>query len=107
MDAALREVDAIYRDPAGRHIVPDVERLLAGKIHLLETRSGYLDVLTAIGAGLTFEDLEPRSISMEVAGLTVKVLDLAVVIETKEHANRPKDRAVLYELRETLRLRSS
>jgi hypothetical protein len=32
-------------------------------------------------------------------------LDLAAVIESKEHANRPKDRNMLSELRETLRMK--
>ena len=105
LEAALREVEAIYRDPAGRRIIPDVERLLTAKIHLLETRLGYLDVLASIGAGWHFEDLEPRSSNLQVAGLTVRVLDLAAVIESKEHANRPKDRNMLSELRETLRMK--
>src|ERR1700688_1808688 len=44
--AALRELEAIYRDPAGRRIEPDATRLAAaGGHHLLETRLGPLDVL--------------------------------------------------------------
>lgn len=103
--AALREIESIYRDPAGRRIEPDVEKLKRGGHHLLSTRFGPLDVLGTIGAALTFEDLLPRTREMEIAGLPVRTLEIAAIIETKEHANRDKDRAVLPVLRETERLR--
>lgn len=57
--AALRELKARYRDPAGRHIEPDKEKL-----------------------------------------------ELAAVIETKEQANRDKDRAVLPVLKQTLAMKT-
>lgn len=48
-----------------------------------------------------------RSIEYEVAGLHLKVLNLETVIETKEFANRDKDRATLPILRRTLELKRS
>lgn len=102
--AALRELEAIYRDPAGRRIEPDPARLAHGGHHLLKTRCGPLDVLGTIGAGLSYEDLISQTAELEVAGVEVPVLHLRVVIETKQQTGRDKDLAVLPVLRETLRL---
>jgi hypothetical protein len=66
-----------------------------------------LGVLSTVGSGATFEDLEARSRVVDLEGLSVRVLNLDAVIETKEQANRPKDLAVLPVLRETLRMRGS
>jgi hypothetical protein len=102
--AALRELEAVYRDPAGRRVAPDAARLAAGGHNLLITRCGPLDVLGRIGLGATYEDLLARSHEVGIGSLAVRVLDLAAVIETKEQAGRSKDRATLDVLRETLRL---
>jgi len=48
-----------------------------------------------------------RSFEYEVAELRLRVLDLETVIETKELANRDKDRAVLPILRRTLEFKRS
>lgn len=103
--AALRELEAIYRDPAGRRIEPDSARFAQGGQHLLSTRLGPLDVLATEGAGLTYEDLAPRANTFELEGMRLLVLGLPALIETKEQAGRDKDRLVLPILRETLRLR--
>jgi hypothetical protein len=55
--AALRELKARYRDPAGRHIEPDKEKLESFRMHLLVTELGALDVLRVIRGGLTYRDL--------------------------------------------------
>ncbi|HBL31357.1 MAG TPA: hypothetical protein DD490_31405 [Acidobacteria bacterium] len=100
--AALRELKARYRDPAGRHIEPDLDKLQTLRLHLLLTDLGALDVLGVIGGGLTYQDLVHRTVVYELGELRVRVLELAAVIETKEQANRDKDRAVLPVLRQTL-----
>jgi hypothetical protein len=102
---ALAALDAVYWDPAGRRIHPDDERLQAQGLHLLETRLGRLDLLREIGRGLGWPEVLGRSHAVELAGLSVRVLDLEAVIESKEAASRPKDLAALPLLRETLRLR--
>jgi hypothetical protein len=104
--AALRELKAHYRDPAGRHIEPDREKLATMRMHLLLTDLGALDVLAAIGAGLTYQDLRGRTVTYDLAGARVRVLELAAVILTKEQANRDKDRAALPILRQTLALKT-
>ena len=81
-----------------------MEKLETTRMHLLLTDLGALDVLSVIGGGLTYQDLVGRSISYELS-LRVPVLELAAVIETKEQANRDKDRAVLPVLRQTLAMK--
>jgi hypothetical protein len=104
--AALRELKAHYRDPAGRHIEPDAEKLATLRLHLLLTELGALDVLGSIGDGLTYQDLVGRTISYQLGESEVRVLELAAVIETKEQANRDKDRAALPVLRQTLAMKN-
>jgi hypothetical protein len=104
--SALQELHAHYRDPAGRHIEPDLAKLETLRLHLLLTDLGALDVLGEIGAGLTYQDLAGRTVSYELGESKVRVLELGAVIETKEHANREKDRAVLPVLRQTLAMKS-
>lgn len=103
---ALRELKARYRDPAGRHIEPDAAKLETMRTHLFMTELGALDVLRAIGDGLTYQDLADRTVTYELAELSVRVLELAAVIESKEQANREKDRAALPVLRQTLALKA-
>lgn len=105
--AAFQELKAHYRDPAGRHIEPDREKLATMRMHLLLTDLGALDALAAIGAGLTYQDLLARTITYDLAGARVRVLELAAVILTKEQANRDKDRAALPVLRQTLAMKTA
>ena len=105
--AALGELNALYKDPAGRRIVPDEAKLATIHLHLLQTDLGPLDVLLRVGDDLTYAQLLRRSIEYEVAGLRLKVLNLETVIESKEFANRDKDRATLPILRRTLELKRS
>src|SRR5260370_4273409 len=105
--AALREIEAIYRDPADRRIEPDATRFAAGGHHLLETRFGPLDLLATIGANRTYEDLEQHATRDALEGLYVLLLHLRALIETKEQPGRGKDLLALPVLRETLRLREA
>lgn len=105
--AALRDLNALYKDPAGRLISPDTAKLATINRHLLRTDLGPLDVLIHIGKDLAYEELVDRSVEYEVAGLHLKVLNLETVIESKEFADRDKDRAALPILRRTLELKRS
>jgi hypothetical protein len=102
---ALRELEARYLDPAGRHIVPDETKLATLRMNRLLTRSGPLDVLAAIGEAMTYGDLAGRTHEQKVGDLHVRCLDLDAVIESKEQANREKDHAALPILRRTLELK--
>ncbi len=81
-----KDIHARYRDPAGRHIEPDLSRLETMKLHLLLTDLGALDLLETIGPGRTYQDLLSRTEVYNLGGLDVRVLDLVSVIETKEYA---------------------
>jgi hypothetical protein len=98
----LGELEAVYVDPAGRSITPDVDGLRGGGHHLLRTRMGRLDALGSIGADQCFDDLLPECLMRSVSGLEIRVLKLETVIATKEIAGRSKDRATLDLLRQTL-----
>lgn len=102
----LHELKARYRDPAGRHIEPDSTKLQTLRTHLLLTELGALDLLSEIGAGQTYQDLSGRTILYQLGEDRVRVLELSAVIESKEFANRDKDRAVLPVLRQTLILKT-
>jgi predicted nucleotidyltransferase len=103
--AACRELEAEYKDPAGRRFELTLERLRTFRLHLLRTNRGSLDLLREIGDGWRYEQLLSRSREIELVGQRVRVLDLEAVIESKQFANREKDRAVLPVLLEALRLR--
>jgi hypothetical protein len=105
--SALRGLNARYLDPAGRHIVPDAEKLANMRLHRLLTDQGPLNVLERIGSGLTYSDLIDHTRVYEVAGLQVRVLKLEMIILSKEQANRDKDKATLPVLRRALQLQSS
>lgn len=102
---ALGELKARYRDPAGRHIEPDLGKLETHRMHLLLTDLGALDLLGSIGNGLTYQDLAGRTVTYELGQDRVRVLELAAVIEMKKYANREKDRAVLPVLQRTLEMK--
>ena len=102
--SALREMEAVYRELAGRRLEPTAERLAGLRQQLFATRFGNLDVMATIGKERTYADLLPRSRLVPLRGTHVRVLELEAVIQSKEEAGREKDRAVLPQLRETLKL---
>lgn len=101
----LQSLDARFRDPAGREIRPDLERLRTLQTGLLLTNLGPLNVLSKAGNDWGFEDLLPASDEREVGDLRVRVLGLEKLIEIKELANREKDRAMPPVLKRTLELK--
>ena len=104
--AALAGIDAVYRDPADRRIEPTPERLRDNRVNLLETRIGQLDAMQCIGAGWAHPDARARAHPIRIGELVVWSLDLAAIIESKEAADRDKDRAMLPILRRTLEERT-
>lgn len=104
---ALQQLHARYFDPARRTIFPDAQKLETLRLHRLVTDAGPLDILTDIAPRSTYEDLASETVVYEIEGLRVRVLTLAAVVRSKEHAGRDKDRAVLPVLRRTLALKRS
>lgn len=99
---ALDELDSSYADPAGRRIRPDAERLTSYKVHLLNTTCGRVDLMQTVGDDRLFPWLLARSKEFKIDEFTVRVLELEAIIETKEQADRPKDRFQLPFLRQLL-----
>src|SRR5205085_16118 len=79
--AALGEMNARYKDLAGRRFVPDTSRLGTMNVHLLVTDQGPLDLLVRVRGDLDYAALAARSVQHEVGGLTLHVLALESVIE--------------------------
>lgn len=102
LTTALVELDASYADPAGTRIRPDMERLTSMRVHLLNTRYGRVDLMRTVGNDLAYDQLIERTREIEVGEATIHVLDLEAVIETKEQADRPKDRYQLPFLKQLL-----
>lgn len=100
---ALEELEACFRDPAGRVLRVKESHLESPGHQLLLTIAGPLDLLGVIGDGKGFKELLPNTSFVEVGDdLRVRVLDLATLIETKEAVGHEKDLAVLPILRRTL-----
>jgi predicted nucleotidyltransferase len=100
----LSSMDAVYRIQPTRRLRPDASHLRSAGHQNLTTKYGPLDVLGTIGPGLTFEDLLPHSIEMDIGdGIHVQVLDLETIIAIKEELGTEKDLAVLPLLRRTLK----
>jgi hypothetical protein len=99
--AALRELEAVYRiDP--RRLAP-TEAHLSGPGHaLLSTKFCDLDVLGTIFADTSYEGLRDDALEFELGDVTVQVLGLERLIQSKEYTARGKDLAALPALRATL-----
>jgi len=102
LGSVLAALDAVYREHLPGRLAVSAERLAGPGPHLLMTSAGPLDVLGAVGANLGYEDLVADSIRIDLDGAPIRVASLETLIRLKEHANRPKDRAVLSILRATL-----
>jgi hypothetical protein len=98
----LGEIEAIYRHDH-RRLRPQESHLASPGHQLLTTIYGDLDCLGSIADEKSYEALLGSTVEMDVAeGLSIRVLTLPALIALKEHANRPKDLAVLPILRATL-----
>lgn len=93
--AVLTRLNARVRDPARRILLPNRDALLGPGQCLFSTNLGPLDCLGSLHDGRSFEDLYPRSIELNDGQSTIRVVDLATLIEIKTQAGRPKDRLVV------------
>lgn len=103
----IAHLDATYRGHPNKALSPGREHLLGPGHQLLNTRLGPLDLLGAIEDGLTFADLEPDAIRMQVDELEFLVLPLKQYVDLKTRSSLEKDRARLPVLRETLKLQNN
>jgi len=92
------DADAIAAAPAMVH----PETFNRAELTTWMTDAGPLDVLHDIpdrdGTRQRFEELAARSVEADFAGVRVRVAALDDIVNSKEWANRPKDRAALDEI---------
>jgi hypothetical protein len=100
--AALAELRAIYRgDP--RNLAPTESHLLGPGHQLLTTEYGDLDCLGSLDNDKNYDDLVGCTTELLIGPeATVRVLELATLIDVKRRAGRPKDLAALPFLEATL-----
>jgi hypothetical protein len=104
--AVLARLHARYRGRPGSPPLAPTREILAGPGHsLLMTDLGPIDVLGAIEEGLDYPALVGRSTTINLAGGSVLVLDLAEIVRLKRASTHAKDRLALPILEETLRRR--
>lgn len=99
----LDSLEAIFRIQPERRIRPNPTHLTgAGHLNLI-TKFGPLDLLGTIGRDLDYQALLPHTSEKIIANdVTIRVLDLEMLIAIKEDLGGDKDRAMLPILRRTL-----
>ncbi len=106
--AALRSIGArVHGTPpeVASSFQLDGHTLAAGSAWKFHTDHGELDVALDPDGTHGYKDLRRGATHVHVHGLDILVASLEDVIRSKEAANRPRDRAVLPELRRTLELK--
>lgn len=101
--AFLKSIDAFYRCPDDKVILPKENDFLTMGHKLFTTHLGPLDILAFIEADKTYEDLIEHTIEIEFRGHSLQVLDLKMLIELKKNSKDLKDKQRLPILEETLR----
>jgi hypothetical protein len=84
--------------PPGLPFVWDERTITHGLNFTLDTAVGAIDVLGEIVAGGRYEDLAPRSVTMELFGASCLCLGVEALIANKRAVGRPKDLETIAEL---------
>ena len=92
--------------PPGLRFRWDAATVERGLNFTLTTSIGDLDLFGEIAGGGSYEDLQPRSITIQVFGIECRCLSLEELISVKRAAGRPKDLEALAELEAILEERS-
>jgi hypothetical protein len=98
----LQSLEAIFREPGNRRIVPKASNLVSDGHQLLMTRFGPLDLLGTISDGRGYEELFPHTVEYQVDHLKIRLLDLPTLIDIKKETGRNKDKAMLPILKQVL-----
>jgi predicted nucleotidyltransferase len=92
----LTSINAYYRGrPGGQRLPPDPAALEGPGHSLFMTDLGPLDVLGAIEGNRSYEELTGETISIVLAGRSLRVLSLEMLIRLKRASSHPKDRQAL------------
>ena len=99
----LETLDAVYRPQPYLRKKPTASHLASHGQQNLITQHGPLDLLGTIGRDLSYQDLIPHAVELDISeNLRIRVLDLETLIAIKEELGGEKDRAMLPILRRTL-----
>jgi hypothetical protein len=99
----LKSIEAIYRRPDDKVILPRKEHFKTIGHRLFKTRLGPIDILGFIEENKTYNDLVEYSVKIEFFGHEILVLDLKKLVELKRASGHSKDLQQLPTLEETLR----
>lgn len=97
---ALASLQATFRSHP--HVIPSAEHFTQNRHNLMMSRLGPVDFLGAIGEGVTYADLLPRSEVVSLGSLPVQVMTLAALVDHKRALGRDKDKWILAILQRTL-----
>jgi hypothetical protein len=84
--------------PPGLPFRLDVPTIQRGLNFTLTTTLGDLDLLGEMTGGGTYEQVVEHTVSLNVFGRDIRVLDLPALIRAKRAAGRPKDLETIAEL---------
>jgi hypothetical protein len=88
----LTRLDAYYRGrPGGNRLPPDREALAGPGHSLLMTSLGPLDVLGEIEGHRAYAQLIDHTENVPVAGRSVRMLSLEMIVQLKRASTHPKD----------------
>lgn len=97
--AALRPLDPYLRGaPPGLPFRLDEPTVMRGLNFTLTTSAGPFDMLGELTGVGKFEDIDGKSIDVDLFGLHCRCIDLVTLIQAKRAAGRPKDLEVIAEL---------
>jgi hypothetical protein len=103
---ALRDQEPYLRGaPPGLPFRFDEYTVRMGLNFTLTTKLGDLDLLGEVVGGGFYEQILPRSIEVEIAGVRCRCAELEALIAMKRAAGRPKDREAVAELERILEQR--
>jgi predicted nucleotidyltransferase len=103
---ALGRLEAEIFPPRDPPLDLTAELLQRYKMFHLRTAAGRLDLLSTVPGLGSFDDLAGGATSVELSGLTVPVLSLDQLIQSKAALDQPKDREHLDQLLAIRRLRN-
>jgi hypothetical protein len=101
--AFLASTGARYRNRPDPPLAPSRNALLGPGHSLFMTDLGPLDALGAIEGGADYDRLMPLSLSIRVAGRSLRVLSLETIVDFKRASSDPKDKLRLPVLEAVLR----
>ena len=88
--------------PANLPFIWDESTLRNGSLFTLTTELGDIDLLGEVKGLGNFDDIVPRSITLDAHGYRVRTIDLLSLIQAKRAAGREKDLRALPELESLL-----